>query len=95
MQSHLMHDLIHDKSRTCHISGVFHERYEHIQNQDIRQEHDNTSHATDDTIHEKILQRSFRHMAAHEITDHLDQCLYPFHRIASQTESGLEHDPHE
>ena len=51
--------------------------------------------ATDDTIHEKILQRSFRHMAAHEITDHFDQCLYPFHRIASQTESGLEHDPHE
>ena len=34
-------------------------------------------------------------MLTDESTDPLHQCLDPLHRVATQPEGGLEHDPHE
>lgn len=57
MQTHLMHNLIHDESGTRHIARVFHQGNKEIEQQNIRQEYNNTSHTTYNAIHQKVLQR--------------------------------------
>ena len=95
MQSHLVHQLIHDEGCPRHIARIFHEGDKGVQYQDIRQEDDNASHAADDSIHQKVFQRSVAHRVAHEVADDAHQPFYPSHRIFSDAEGYFKHDPHE
>jgi len=90
-----MHDFIHDKRRPCHITGVFHERDEKIQNKDIREEYDNASHTTYDTVYEQVFQRSGFHEFLDEAAQPSHTRFDPFHWISSEYESRFEHNPHQ
>lgn len=55
MQAHLMHNLIHDKGGTCHIAQVFHQRNKEVEDEDVGQKDDDTSHTTDNAVYQQIL----------------------------------------
>ena len=64
MQTHLMHQLVHDKGCSCHIARVLHQRDEEIENQDLWQEDNHRAHTAYDAIDEHCLQRTFGHAVA-------------------------------
>ena len=53
-----MHDLIHDEGSTCHITGVFHEGDEGIEDQDLRQENDDGTNTCYGAIHDHGFHRT-------------------------------------
>ena len=90
MQTHLMHHPIHDERSPGHISGILQQRYEHIQQHDIRQEDQHTADSSDDTIHHQILQPTFRHRSSDKVTELLYHPLDPLHRILTYDEGSAE-----
>ena len=94
MQSHAVHDLVHDEGRTCHVARVFHERDEAVENENLRQEDDDGSHTSDDTVDEHVFQRSFGHQRIQPVAQVSYARLYPVHGILAEREGGLEHEPH-
>ena len=77
MQPHFMHNLIHNESGTCHIARVFHQGNKEIEQQNIRQENNDTAHTSDNTIHQKVLQRSFGHVVAYQVAQFAYQPFNP------------------
>ena len=86
-----MHNLIHDESGTRHIARVLHQGNEEIEQQNIRQEYNDASHTTDNTIHQKVLQRSFGHVVAYQVAQFAYQPFNPLHRIVAQHKGAFEH----
>ena len=86
-----MHNLIHNESGTRHIARVLHQGDEEIEQQNIRQEYNDTSHTTDNAIHQKVLQRSFGHVVAYQVAQFAYQPLNPLHRIVAQHKGAFEH----
>jgi len=95
MQAHLMHNFIHYKRCTGHITGVFHQRNTEIQNQNIGQKDDNTTYTAYDTVNQHILQRPLRHVIANQVTDLPHQPFNSHHRIFSENKCSLKHQVHE
>ena len=91
MQPHFMHNLIHNESSTCHIARVFHQGNKEIEQQNIRQENNDTAHTSDNTIHQKVLQRSFGHVVAYQVAQFAYQPFNPLHRIVAQHKGAFEH----
>jgi len=94
MQPHFMHDLIHYKCSTCHISGVLHQRYTEIQNQDVRQKNNHTSYSANDTVNQHIFQWPFRHIITNQITNLLNQPFNPHHGIFAEYKCSFKHQIH-
>ena len=67
VQSDLVHQLVHDESRPRHVAGVFHQRDEKEQDQDVRQEDDHAPHSADDPVDDQLAQRAFPHDSADEV----------------------------
>ena len=86
-----MHNLIHDESGTRHIARVLHQGDEEIEQQNIRQEYNDTSHTPDNAIHQKVFQRSFGHVVAYQVAQFAYQPLNPLHRIVAQHKGAFEH----
>ena len=63
MQSHLVHEPVHDECRTCHISRILHQRDEEIEYENLRNEHCNAANAADYSVDYKVLYRSLRYEA--------------------------------
>ena len=61
VQSDLMHQLIHDEGRACHIARIFHQRNEEEQDQDVGQKDDHSPYSADDAVDDQVAQRSFGH----------------------------------
>ena len=68
VQAHLVHQLIHDEGGTSHVARILHVGDEEVEDKNLRQEHDDGSHTTDDTIDEHILDRTIWHIRADGIT---------------------------
>ena len=91
MQAHAVHQLVHDEGGTRHIAGVLHEGDEEVENQDLRQEHDDASHTTDDTVHEHRPQGALAHRGAYPFAQPCHAGLYPVHGVLAEGEGRLEH----
>ena len=91
MQPHFVHNLIHNKSCTRHVPGVFHERNKNIEKQNIRQEHDNPSYSSYYTIYNQIFQWTCRHKCFSQRCYLLNQPLYPSFRVFSKYKSTFKH----
>ena len=61
MQSHAVHQLIHDEGCTGHIARILHQRNEEVENQYLGQEHDDSPHSTYHTVNEHRAQWTIRH----------------------------------
>lgn len=94
MKPYLVHNLIHDESRTCHIARIFHKGYKEVEYKDIGKEHNHASHSTDYTIGDKVFQRSFRHGRLHDPGNPVDSRLYPLHRIRTDFKRTPEYKQH-
>ena len=88
MQSHLVHQLIHDEGCTSHISRILHIRDEEIENQNLWQEHDHGTYTTNHTIYQHILHWSVRHRIADELAQPCHAVLNPSLRNLAQNEGG-------
>ncbi len=92
VKPHFMHQAIHDKCRTRHVAGVFHERYKEIENEDLRQKNNHRPHTTKYAIYKHGLDRAGRQISAHSVAQPAHERLYPVHGIGSERESGKKHD---
>ena len=52
VQSHLVHEAVHDERCTRHVAAVFHVRDEEIEDKDLRKEHDDSPHARNGSVYE-------------------------------------------
>ena len=95
MQPHLMHNLIHDKRGTCHVTGVFHKRYAEIKNKDVRQKDNHTTNTTNNAVYQQVFQWSVRHIGMYKIAEGFYQPLNTHHRVFAEHERPLEHKIHE
>ena len=91
MQTHTVHQLVHDEGSACHIARILHQRDEEVEYQDLRQEHDDSPHSADDAVYQHRAQRTVGHVAAHPFAQLFYPHLYPVHRVLSQHEGRLEH----
>ena len=89
-----VHQFIHNKGRSRHISRVLHKRYKQIENQDVRQEHRNRPHTSDDTIDDKVTQWPITHHTADHLTQPAEARLNPLLRICTQSKGTPEHHKH-
>ena len=92
MKTDLMHEPVHDEGSSCHITGVFQQRYEQIKQEYVRKEDKNASDTADDTIHYKILQPSVCHDGRNKCSESLNHPFDPSHRILSDDKSGVEYN---
>ena len=65
VQSHLVHQLVHDECCTSHVSAVFHERYEEIEYKNLRQEYDYRAYASDNAVDKHVLKRTACHVVGY------------------------------
>ena len=86
-----MHESVHDEGRTRHVSGVFQQRNEQVQEHDVRQEDKHAADAAYDTVNDKVLEPSVRHHRSDEGREVRHQPLDPAHRILSQYECTVEY----
>ena len=91
MQSHLVHQLVHDEGSAGHVARVLHQRDEKVEYQDLWQEDDDAAHTAYDTVDEHRLQRTFGHRPANKVPQPVDTFFYPVHGVLSQYEGGLKH----
>ena len=87
-----MHQLIHDECRACHVSRVFHDGYEQVQDEDVGQEDDDTAHTADDTVDNHVFQRSLGHVIADERTDLFHQPFDALHGVVTQYIGSFKDD---
>ena len=95
VQTHLMHDLIHDEGRTSHITRILHPRDEGIEYHDVRQEHNHTTHSGQNAVHQQVFQRSVAHVAADQVAQPTHSAVYPVHWVLSQSEGTEEREEHQ
>ena len=91
MQSHAVHDAVHNESRTCHVAAVLQQRNKEEQNQNLRQEYEHTAHAADDTVNDQIFEDAVRHSAPDPFSNPADALLNPSLRIGAQGKCRLKH----
>ena len=89
-----MHDFIHNKCGTSHITRIFHQGNAEIQYQDVGQKYNHSSDSTNDTINHHILQRALGHVIPNQVTHHLDKPLDTHHRVLPNYKRTLEHQIH-
>ena len=92
MQADAVHGPVHDKGRTGHVAGIFEQRDEQIENEDIGQEHDHSAHTAQRTVDQHVAPHAFGHAQSDKLRQLADQPFYPLHGIGSQLEGGVEHD---
>ena len=95
MQSHAVHQLIHDEGCACHVAGVLHERYEQIEYQDVGQKDDDAPHAADYSVYYQVLEYPLGHRVAYPVAQYPDAVFDPFHRVAADDECRPEHQEHQ
>ena len=95
MQPHLVHHLVHDESRSCHVTRIFHKCDEQVENDDVGQKNDHPSHPADNTFDKKVFQRTVCHVRTNEISCCSHQPFNTLHGIFAQPECGFKHKPHE
>ena len=61
VQTDAVHDRIHDKRLTGHVSGVLHERDKEEENDDVRQEREHSPYSFENTIDKETAEPSFCH----------------------------------
>ena len=61
VQTHLVHHPVHDERTAGHISGVLKQRYEHIKQHDVRQEHQHTADSADYAVYHQVFQPAVSH----------------------------------
>ena len=90
MQSHAVHEFVHDEGSTRHVARILKQGNKEIKNEDVGQENDDTAHTTDDAVAYQALQGSFRHIGSREFTDLPHQPVDGLHGIFAQHKRGLE-----
>ena len=91
MQADLMHESVHDKSSSGHISGILKQGNEHIEQENIRKEYENASHTSDHSVNHKVLYPAICHSRSHKCSQLADEPFNPAHRIITYRECSLEH----
>ena len=94
VQTRHMHQFIHNKCCTSHISRILHQRDKQIENQDIRQEHRNRTYTANDTINDKVSKRSVAHQTTNRLAKPRKSSLNPLLRICTQSKGTPEHNKH-
>ena len=88
VKSHLVHQLVHDEGSTCHIARVLHVGDEEVEDENLRQEDDDGSHASDDSIDEHVFHWSVGHAGADDCSQPSHSVLNPSLRHLAQDEGG-------
>ena len=86
-----MHNLIHDKGRTSHITAVFHQRDKRVEYQNLWEEHDHGAYTGNDAVNQHILERTVGYRGADGVAQPAEKGVDPVHRVLSEGEGDLKH----
>ena len=84
-------ELVHDESGARHVAGVFHERYEGVKDEYLREEHYHSPNAAYHAVGKHCLERAVGQGGAYPLAERANACLNPVHGILPEGESNLEH----
>ena len=63
MQSDAVHHLVHDECRPRHVTRIFKQGNEQIEDHNVRQEHQDAPHAANDTVDDEVFQHAVGHIS--------------------------------
>ena len=91
VKPHFVHEFVHDEGGACHISTVFHEGNEEVEDENLRQEDDYGPHTAYHSVYKHVFDRAIGQLLA----QHFAQCghavVYPVHGHLPQYERSREH----